>query len=235
MSFFNGLYPYEILMLVAGCLFFLVLLVALIVFVMRNKSITALLPFFVLTIVMIGFPSYQSIQITKDGVTLQKDVDQLKANPTDTALRETVSTQVAKLSARPIQNAGLVTTIASAQVALGDTQSAQTNLEKALALSPQLPAALDLKKRLEIDSNLQKLTSAVEQNPNDQAAKDQLSTVVSQAGSMQIASPVTMTNLAKAHVLLGNPAQAKVIVDKALKIDPKFAPALTLKQKITPP
>jgi tetratricopeptide (TPR) repeat protein len=235
MSFFNGLYPWETLMLVAGCLFFLVLLVALIVFVIRNKSITALLPFFVLTIVMIGFPSYQSIQITKDGVTLQKDVDQLKANPTDTALRETVSTQVAKLAARPIQNAGLVTTIASAQVALGDTQSAQTNLDKALALSPQLPAALDLKKRLEIDSNLQKLSSAVEQNPNDQAAKDQLSTVVSQASSMQIASPVTMTNLAKAHVLLGNPAQAKVIVDKALKIDPKFAPALTLKQKITPP
>jgi tetratricopeptide (TPR) repeat protein len=235
MSFFNGLYPWETLMLVAGCLFFLVLLVALIVFVIRNKSITALLPFFVLTIVMIGFPSYQSIQITKDGVTLQKDVDQLKANPTDTALRETVSTQVAKLAARPIQNAGLVTTIASAQVALGDTQSAQTNLDKALALSPQLPAALDLKKRLEIDSNLQKLSSAVEQNPNDQAAKDQLSTLVSQASSMQIASPVTMTNLAKAHVLLGNSAQAKVIVDKALKIDPKFAPAIALKQEITPP
>ena len=211
------------------------LLVALIVFVIRNKSITALLPFFVLTIVMIGFPSYQSIQISKDGVTLQKDVDQLKANPTDTALRETVSTQVAKLSARPMQDSTLVTAIASAQIALGDNQAAQTNVAKALALSPQLPAALDLKKRLELDSNLEKLSTLVQQNPNDEAAKSQLSTVVTQASSMQIASPVTITNLARAHALLGNQTQAKENIDKALKIDPKFAPAVTLKRMITPP
>jgi lipopolysaccharide biosynthesis regulator YciM len=72
----------------------------------------------------------------------------------------------------------------------------------------------------------------LERSPNDHAAKAQLDQVVSEASKMQLASPVTITNLARANAALGNQAQAAENVDKALRIDPNLARALILKNRI---
>ena len=42
----------------------------------------------------------------------------------------------------------------------------------------------------------------------------------------------TITNLAKAHAALGNQAQATVNLDKVLRINPNWAPALILKNRM---
>jgi tetratricopeptide (TPR) repeat protein len=232
MSFLSGLYPYQVVMLVAGALLFLVSLVLLVILAAAGKEIGKLYLFFALSIVMIGFPAYSKIEITKDGVTLEKDTQQLLQNPTDKALRDSVSSQVRVLSARPLSDPNQLSTLARAQIALGDNGAAERNLTKALKIAPTNVEAVAVQKRLELDRNLEQFTARVEQSPNDPNAKAQLEQVVHEAGQMQLASPVTITNLARAHAALGNQAQAIENVDKALRINPGSAPALILKNSM---
>jgi Tfp pilus assembly protein PilF len=103
---------------------------------------------------------------------------------------------------------------------------------RALQIAPRNAEVLDVQKRLELDRTLEQLTTRVERNPNDHAAKAQLEQVVSEANKLQLASPITITNLARAHAVLGNQAQATENVDKALQINPNLAPALMLKNRM---
>jgi hypothetical protein len=72
MSFFSGLYLYQIVMLVAGTLPFIVILILLVILTATGKEIGKLFLFFALSIVMIGFPAYRKIEISKDGVKLER-------------------------------------------------------------------------------------------------------------------------------------------------------------------
>ena len=234
MSVFDGLFLYEIAMLVGGCLLFLVLLAGLVMRLAKNQSTAGLYLFFALAIVMIGFPSYTEIKISNDGVDLEKTTRDLQANPTDRQLRATLVAGAARLASRPIQNAAILTSIARAQIALGNNQAAQRNVEKVLQSSPKDSAALAVKDRLELDKNLVTLSTAVEQHPEDAAAKGNLARVVADAGKTQIASPVTITNLANAHALLGNQAEARQSLARALQIDPKSPQALQLRDRLGP-
>jgi len=231
MSFLSELHPYEVVILAGGCLIFAVALLLFVILVITGKLS---LPF-AIAIVMIGFPSYTKIEISKSGVTLEKNVHELLRNPTNNALRENITIEVAKLSARPLQDPKLLTTVAQAQIALGDNAAAEANVNKVLQVALQMQQAVDLKKRIELDRNLEQLTAQVEANPNDQAARTQLGNVVSNATGMQIASPVTITNVARAHAALGNQAQARENVNTVLKISPNFQPAATPRNKMAAP
>ena len=55
---------------------------------------------------------------------------------------------------------------------------------------------------------------------------------MSETNKMPVASPTTLSNLARAQAVLGDKGQANVNIDKVLKINPNFAPAMVLKDKI---
>jgi len=118
MSFFSGLYLYQVVMLVTGVLIFIVTLILLVILTATGKEIGKLFLFFALSIVMIGFPAYSKIEISKDGVKLEKDTEQLLRNPTDKALRDRLFAEATKLSARPYSDPKMLTTVARAQIAL---------------------------------------------------------------------------------------------------------------------
>jgi hypothetical protein len=83
MSLFDGLYPYEVVLLILGALFFLLLAVLLVLLVVRGKPYTGMLAFFAIPIVMIGYSSIQEITFQDGAVTIQKTTAQLQAAPTD--------------------------------------------------------------------------------------------------------------------------------------------------------
>jgi tetratricopeptide (TPR) repeat protein len=232
MKFFDGLYPYEIVMLVLGVLLFLVLIIAFVVLVMRGKAYSKLFAFFVIPIVMVGFPGIKSLEISESVVKIDTYTRAIQENPTDNNLRESLEKEVASVSGRPLVDPHVSVTIARAQIALGDNAAADGNVKKALKEAPQLPAALELKKRIELDRNLAALVSQVEQNPNDVAAKAKLTNTVSEVGHLKIANPVTISNLARAQAVLGDKVKAQANVDKALSINPNLAPAIQLKKQI---
>lgn len=219
MTIFDGLYGYEKAMLVVGIV---VAICGLIAFFMKQSlmRVGLLLAF---AVVMIGFPAYSSIEISKDGITLGKAVHDLQENPTDAQARGTVAQATEKLAGRPIANADSLTTIASGQFALGNVDAAQATLEKALKAAPKNSGALELKKRIELDKKLSSLTSQLVQNPTDEAAKSQLGTAVGEASKMKFANPNTIANLARGQAALGDTAAAKENFTKVMKINPKLA------------
>ncbi|HJZ65010.1 MAG TPA: hypothetical protein VKD70_11860 [Candidatus Acidoferrum sp.] len=230
---FSELYPHEIILLAGGCILFVLAVVLVVVSAIQGKPFGKVAFLFVFAIVMIGFPSYSKIEISKDGVTLEKNVHELLQDPTNNELRSMVNAEVAKLSARPLQDPKLLTTVARAQIALGDNAAAEANVQKALQASPSQPGALELKNRIALDRNLEQLTAKVQSDPNDAGAKAQLNGAVTDASKIQVASPVTLANLARAHAVLGNDSKAKENVDKVIKINPALTPEMVFRRRAT--
>jgi tetratricopeptide (TPR) repeat protein len=226
----DGLYPYEVVLLILGVLLFLVLLAVLVIQIVRGKPYAALLPFFVVTIAMIGFPGIQEIQWQKGVITIKTATTQLQADPTNATLRSNLANRVKSLADRPTSNPSALTSIARAQFALGKNDDAKTNLSKALRISPALLAAVTLKQRIDTDDALANLTTRLAQNPQDGDAKTQLAKTVAQTESLKISSPVFLSHVAKAKAILGDRAGASHVAATALKIDPNTAEANEMKR-----
>ena len=232
MSFFDGLYSYQIVLLLLGVVLFLVVAGAFLTLVIKGKPFGKLLPFFLIPVLMIGFPGIASLSFQSKIGTLTLATSQLQENPSDTALRQTLQTEVNQTASMPVNDPKALTAIASAQFALGDHQAAEAKLQAVLQKSPQLPEAMALKKRIDLDKSLTTLTAQVEQNPHNESAKASLQQAVKESSTLKIASPVFITKLAQAQAAVGNSKQALVLADKALQIQPKLAAAEAVKQRI---
>lgn len=232
MAVFDGLLLYEWVLLVLGIILFFVLVIAFFYQLKRNGSIGALLGFFLLPIAMIGYPSIQSIQY-KDGlVSIDKTTRDLQSAPTDPKLRSQLEQEVAKSSARPTTDATSLTLLAKAEYALGHEQAATAKLQQALQSSPKLPQALELQDKITTFDKLEKVSATVESNPNDAAAKAELSQTLNKATLLPLANPTAIARIARAQTALGDHQRALSTANTALAIDPKLEPAIQLKKQI---
>jgi hypothetical protein len=228
----DGLYSYEQVMLALGVMLFLTLLVVLLRLVFTGRPFVTLLGFFMVPIIMIGYPSIQSISFQNDVITIDRTTEQLKANPTNSPLRNSLKTLVARIAARPATSATSAATVGRAQLALGDEGGADINLQNALRANPKLPATQELQQRVELTQKLSSLTKQLETKPDDIAAKTALQNTVTELSSSGIANPKAITNMARAHLLLGNKTQASSFASQALAIDPKSVSAQQVQNKV---
>ena len=83
MNLFAGLYSYEIVLVVLGIVLFLVLVIALLRNVFKDKPFAALIPALFIPIVMIGYPSIQSIQYQNGVIEITKAFQQVQDDPSD--------------------------------------------------------------------------------------------------------------------------------------------------------
>ena len=81
---FKNLYIYEIVLLFLGIFLFMLLCVALAYLLYKGENIKKLLYFFVVSIIMIGYPSIQEVRIENDKIAFTKYKDQVRDNPNDT-------------------------------------------------------------------------------------------------------------------------------------------------------
>ena len=225
MSFLDGLYAYEVILLGLGVLLFLVLVVCLAARIFRGQSFAGLLLFFAVPIVMISYPGLQSVEIGSNGVKLTKELAALEKDPQNDSLRASVELTLADLSSRPISNPKLSVSMARAQIALGNDSAAEAQLDKTLQESPKSQGALELKNRINLDRSLADLTKRVEDNPTDTAAKTMLDSTAREVAQQPLASPKTMLNLARAKTALGNQEEAKAYLDTVLAIDSNLTTA----------
>lgn len=200
----DGLYPFEMVLLVLGVVLFIALLIAFLRNVFCNKPYAGLLAFFVLPIAMIGYSSIQTIQVGDGTVTIATKTAQLVQNPNDQNLRVSLQTDVAKLSARPIHDAQTTATLAEAQFALGNETEAQTNLQKALSANPKLATATQLQKKIQLTQQLNTLTAQAKAQPADTAAKAALQSTVTELQHVGVANPAAVKRMAEAQVVLNH-------------------------------
>lgn len=232
MVLFYGLYLYEVVLLVLGIVFFVVLLFCLRYYMKHKEGITPLLAFFVLSVAMIGYPSIKSIQIKDDMLTIEKETQRLEANPTDASARTTLQETVAKLEQRPISGASELTTIAKAQFALGNDAQAASTADKALQSDPQATDAKNLKLKIAEINRLHILASTVESNPADANARAQLQTSVSQLSDTKLANPKALTELARGQAALGDRQKALETANTAVAISPASTETRQLRDSI---
>jgi tetratricopeptide (TPR) repeat protein len=228
----QGLYPGEVVLLILGVLLFLLLVIAFFYQLTHQRSLTGLLGFFVLPIIMIGYPSIKSIQY-KDGVlSVEKATDRLLDNPTDPQARQALERQVQQVTPRSSNNPVGAVAVAKAQFALGHEEDAARNLQRALSAKAELPEALALKTKMEVAKNLERLATQVEQDPANQQVRTDLQKNVAAAAQIKLANPNAIVSLARAQTALGQHAAALKTIDKAVAIEPKAAPALKLRETI---
>ena len=113
MNFFDGLYSYEIVLLVPGVVLFFVFLGGFLTLMIKGESFSKLLPFFTIPVVMIGYPGIQS-------VSFQDGVDR---NPHNEAAKATLQQTVAQASALKIASPTLIANLARAQAAVGKSEA----------------------------------------------------------------------------------------------------------------
>jgi len=232
MSFFNGLYSYEIVLLALGTLMFLVLLFAFVYSLIKKQALGRLFGFFLFPILMIGFPVVSSIKLMNALLEITTKTRELEKKPTDKSTREELVKAVQSVAARPLSNPQTLTTVARAQVALGNDASALTNLDKALQKDPNLPEAVQLKEKIELVRDLDKLTPHVESNPADAAAKAELQKKIADVAKSPIASPETLAKVARAQAAVGAHEQALSNAQKALTINPNLEAAKQVRSQI---
>jgi hypothetical protein len=233
MSMLDGLFLYEIVLLALGVLLFVVLVSALLVAVVRDKQYLRLLPFFLISIVMIGFPSVSSIQVTKDAITIVKATHELEQDPTNAEARASLQDAVQDLALRPIADPEVATSIARAQIALGDDPAAEARIERVLRRAPEHPEALKLKQRIDIERSVAVLTSQVQENPGDQEATSELRQQLTRADELKIADPETLAVFAQAQRVVGEESKAVANEQQAMLIDPGITSRIMATRRMT--
>jgi tetratricopeptide (TPR) repeat protein len=139
-TLFNGLLGFEIVLMCAGILLFIVAIWNLVRRIHKNASLRKADMFlFVLSLIFIGFPAYQKISFSKDGVELEKYTDSLLAHPTDTALQKQVTELVENLdTTRAAKDPEVLLKLSKANFAIGKKNEALKYYEKAHTLNPKV-------------------------------------------------------------------------------------------------
>lgn len=205
MAIFDGLYLYEVMLLIGGAILFLVLVVAFLRQIFTNRKYAALLPFFLMPVAMMGFPAITKIQIDKGTVAIEKTTHDLQNNPQDKEARASLEVQIAKITERPVKDPQVLTTLARAQFALGHDSQAESSVSRALAAAPSLPAANELKTKIELTKNLTNLTAAAESQPSNTKVREELQNTYSKLSQAQVANPKALETMSKARMILQRP------------------------------
>ncbi len=198
----DGMYIYEIVLLIGGAILFLAAVIVLLRQVFTNHSYKGLMPLFLIAVLMMGFPAVSAVKFGKDLLEIDKQTHQLQEHPDDQATRAALSSNIKALGGRPIKDPQTITTLAQAQFALGEDQQAKEKVDQALAASPSLTPAKDLKAKIEVVDKLNTLTAAAQKEPDNTQVKQDLQNTLVQANQLKLANPKALDTIKKAGTIL---------------------------------
>lgn len=181
----DGLKTHFTIMLYSGLATLAVLLFLLILRAVRREKLGALLPFFAIPVVLMGFPFLETIKISGDGVELKKLAQQLEQEPENAEARAEFEELLLVMDSRPYQKPGNLFELAKAHAVAGDTGAALGYVEKVLEADQGFGPAHELKAELSTRSlphepaerppgDLGRLIERVRVSSGDMAAKEEL-------------------------------------------------------------
>jgi tetratricopeptide (TPR) repeat protein len=249
MKLLEGIQLHELILIILGFILGLALIFIFLYTALRSKPNLKLLYGFAAPLVMIGYPSIQSVQFSKDVVKVEKSVEKFNQDPTDTAALNAMKLELENLPAsRCKRSSDAMIAIAKAQAALGSYESAKANIEKAKTINPDNPNVIesekviserwsnqkDFEKRVKILNNYIKL---LEEKPNDKSLMDTLQKHIDDLINKSQKQPIHLENndlvtVARAKAILGDKERAEEITSEVLKVDPKDKDAKKLNEAI---
>jgi tetratricopeptide (TPR) repeat protein len=247
MKLLEGVLLYELVLMVLGLAMGIALIYLLIKSASKKEGLDwKLLMGFMMPITMIGYPSIKQIQF-KDGiVTIDKTVKEVEKNPLDTAAQKKLITQMGDLSnSRTNESPGALTSLAKAQLALGQYDTAHATVVKALEMDKTNSSALEAKKDIEekqehkrkFDDNTRRLEHHLEDwknKPKDhKRIKDSINLVLRQIPTDDVrAENKDILTVATAAAIAGHKEVSTNIVNDVLKVTPNSVEAKELKKRI---
>jgi hypothetical protein len=141
MSLLEGLLLHEIIFLFLGILLFLVLLFVLVYYVIMSRKIKTLPAFFIIPIIMIGWPSIEKIKFSGSLGSLEMALKSLQADPSDPAALAVVQEGISEIESRPVFKTSTERILSDAQEAMADTTKAIYYLDRILTVKPGDTAA----------------------------------------------------------------------------------------------
>ena len=126
----DGLQLHEVAMFMLGGLLFIVLLFLIVLFALRKRQLKPLLLFFIIPIVMLGWPSIAKIQLNQEGLTLVNNLRELEKHPDDEALQNKVEQNIQVLEGKNVNAPDKLANIARAKYLLGEDKAALETISK---------------------------------------------------------------------------------------------------------
>jgi tetratricopeptide (TPR) repeat protein len=240
MKFFDGLHSYEIVMLALGVMLFMALLFALVFFVIKGRELKGLFAFFIVPILMIGFPGINKIQFEKLLVELERETEALEKRPDDQALKAEVEEKVKAVTARPIEGAPqLLVKVARAQKALGEENKALGTIQQALKVNPNQTKAVQLKEEIKEQqktsqqvNEIENKTNQLARDPNNPALRADVLRNLEKIDVSRINKTQDLIKVARAQKEVGEQNKAGATVERALTLNPNSKEAANLKTTI---
>lgn len=243
---FQGLHVYELILMISGGVLFLALVFALIWNVIKNKSIVSLLPFFLLPVVMIGWPTINSVTYDNGKIEIQKTADELISNPADTVAQKKLELSIASFdTSRAKSDPVALNNISHAYYALGKYDSAGIFNTRALKIKPDFQEAINFKatiqKQAAVKSNFKASIQQLDSSLNTVGAGK---TKASPAATKKLINILKTTEqpvytdeksnllIAKGLATVNKNEKSLEIVNKVLQANPKSQEALQLKKDI---
>lgn len=128
----ENLHLYEIVLLFLGVFLFMILSGALIYYVIKKEEIKKLLLFFMIPIIMIGYPSIQEIQFENALGALMINKEKVKENPNDSVAKEKIEKLILKVEDR-VKSARDIAMLSEAYLLIEKPEKAIVYADKALA------------------------------------------------------------------------------------------------------
>lgn len=123
---FDGLRSYEIVLLVLGVLFFLILVSLLIYLAVTNKNYGKIAALLLVPVIMIAFPSIKKVEFGKDIGEIDKLVKKVEQNPANAKAKTELESRLKTIENRRISNPGSLRIMEKAYTAVGDLKKAET-------------------------------------------------------------------------------------------------------------
>ena len=239
---FKGLYLYEVMLMVAGAVLFLVLIFILIWYVIKNKKIVALLPFFLIPIIMIGWTSITSLSYINGKIEIQKNASSLINDPSDSSARKALESSIANFNTSRAGNDPVaLNSISRAYYALGRYDNATTYNDKALQLNPNLEEAVTTKAAIQKQvytnntyaTNVQQLKILNnDKNIPDSAKVKQIVSILHATPQPVYTDEKSNLVIAKSLASVNQREKSLEIVDNVLKANPQSPQAVQIKKDI---
>ena len=247
MKLLEGIQLHELVLIILGFILGLVLIFVFLFGALRGKTNLKLLYGFIAPLIMIGYPSIQSIEFSKDVIKIDKLVEQVNQNPMDTVATRALLNEISTLpKSRCVTSSDAMNAIANAQAAVGLYDSAKVTIQKAVALNPNSKKVLQSKKGIEgkweqqkvfetkvgaLKNNLERLNV----NPKDMKLRDSVGIKLYEIQKLN--APVHMAQrdllaVGLAAAIVGEKQAAEQVADDVLQVSPNHPDAKRLKDAI---
>ena len=226
-GFFGNMHPYEIIMSVMGVIIFLALVFLLVWMVMKKRSIVVLIPFFLISVVMVAFPTLSSVKVGDFIIDVRDQTKLVSENPTDSIAVKNLIESLNQLAnnKKLLTNSDALVAAANAEIVLGEYESASEYLKKGEEINPEAKGLMQtkelLKEKIEISNNFKAnvdlLNSAINQlneTPKDNESKRKIAETLSEIKAPDYVNSKDLKTIAESYAVIGHEETSLQVIDK---------------------